>query len=32
LPLNKINGSKFSPAAFPVIEIVMFFLPSPLLA
>jgi len=32
LPLNKINGGKFSPAAFPAIESVMLFLPSPLLA
>jgi hypothetical protein len=32
LPSNKINGGKFSPAAFPAIETVMLFLPSPLLA
>jgi hypothetical protein len=32
LPLNKINGGKFSPAAFPAIETVVLFVPSPLLA
>ena len=32
LPLHKISGGKFSPAAFPANETVRLFLPSPLLA
>jgi hypothetical protein len=32
LPLNRINGGNFSPAAFVAIKTVMFSLPGPLIA